>query len=95
MTNEFDILVNKAVEYAPDWLRDDIEQIVKKADRPIRISFLISELHSRYTFSFKHITSAMNHSSEWSIISHDRLNYIDNNLDLIQYMLKRTLISKS
>lgn len=89
MTNEFDILVDKAIEIAPDWLKDDLENIINKTDSPVRLSFVISELYSRYSFSLKHITSAMNHSSEWSILCHDRLNYIDNNMDLIQYMIKR------
>ncbi|MCM3691132.1 hypothetical protein [Neobacillus niacini] len=89
MTYEFDILVNNAIENSPDWLMDDIRNILNKKNGQIRLSFVISELYSRYTFSIKHITSAMNQSSEWSIVSHDRLNFIDNNIDLIQYIIKR------
>jgi hypothetical protein len=89
MTNEFDALVEKAIENSPDWLKDDLDKILNKIDGQIRLSFVVSELYSRYSFSMKHITSAMNQSSEWAIVSHDRLNYIDNNMDLIEYMLKR------
>jgi hypothetical protein len=89
MTNEFEILVNIAIDNSPDWLMDDIKTIVNKTASPIRLSLVISELYSRYSFSLKHITSAMNQSSEWAIVSHDRLNFIDNNMDLIQYILKR------
>lgn len=89
MTNEFDLLVNKAIENSPDWLMDDVKNILSKKSGQIRLSYVISELYSRYTFSLKHITSAMNQSSEWSTISHDRLNFIDNNMDLIQYIIKR------
>jgi hypothetical protein len=89
MTNEFDFLVNEAIENSPDWLMDDVKNIISKKAGQIRISYVISELYSRYTFSLKHITSAMNQSSEWSTISHDRLNFIDNNMDLIQYIIKR------
>lgn len=89
MTDEFDTIVDKAIENSPDWLRDDMEIILNKIDGQIRLSFVVSELYSRYSFSIKHITSAMNQSSEWAILSHDRLNYIDNNIDLIEYMIKR------
>lgn len=88
-TQEFEILVNKAIDNAPDWLKEDLDVIVKKANGNYRISYFISELHSRYTFGFKHIASAMSQSSDWSTIAHERLNFIDNNLDLIDYMVKK------
>lgn len=90
MTNEkFEILIEKVVANAPTWLKEDLDNIAKKADSNIRITFVISELYSRYTFGFRHITSAMAQSSEWSITSNERLNFIDNNIDLIQFMIKR------
>ena len=88
-TTEFDILVNKAIENAPTWIKDDVENIINKSEGILRLSYVISELYSRYTFSFKHITSSMNNSSEWSLVSFERLNFIDNNLDLIQYLVER------
>lgn len=89
ITNDFDSLVDNAIENSPDWLKEDIEKILNKIDGQIRLSFVVSELYSRYSFSIKHITSAMNQSSEWAILSHDRLNYIDNNIDLIDFIVKR------
>jgi hypothetical protein len=91
MTNEdYELnLVNKAIENAPAWLNDDLDGIAKKEKTKLRISFVISELYSRYTFSYRHITASMNHSSEWSTTARERLNFIDNNIDLIQYMIKR------
>jgi hypothetical protein len=92
MTNEeveFQKLVDKAIENAPDWIKDDINQIVKKEKGLIRISHVIAELHSRYTFGLRHITSSMHANADWSIHAFERLNYIDNNLDLIDYMLKK------
>lgn len=86
---EFELLVKKAVENAPEWLKEDLNSIVKKADHTLRISFVISELYNRYTFSFKHIASAMHQSAEWQLTSQARLNFIDNNIDLIQYMLEK------
>jgi hypothetical protein len=88
-TTEFEILVNKAIDNAPTWLKDDVEAIVKKTDGILRMSYIVSELYGRYAFSFKHITSSMSNSSEWSIVSFERLNFIDNNLDLIQYLVER------
>jgi hypothetical protein len=82
-------LVNKAIENAPDWLIDDLDSIAKKEKTKLRLSFVISELYSRYSFGIRHITASMNKSTEWSATAHDRLNYIDNNIDLIQYMIKR------
>ena len=93
-TTEFDILVNKAIENAPTWIKEDVENIINKSEGVLRLSYVISELYSRYTFSFKHITSSMNNSSEWSLISFERLNFIDNNLDLIQYIVEKIKKSK-
>jgi hypothetical protein len=93
-TSEFEILVNKAIDNAPTWLKDDVENIIKKSDGLVRLSYVVSELYSRYTFSFKHIASSMNNSSEWSLISFERLNFIDNNLDLIQYLIEKIKKSK-
>ncbi len=93
-TTEFDILVNKAIENAPTWIKEDVENIINKSEGVLRLSYVISELYSRYTFSFKHITSSMNNSSEWSLTSFERLNFIDNNLDLIQYLVEKIKKSK-
>lgn len=87
---EFQRLVDKAIENAPDWIKEDIDRIVKKEKGLIRISHVISELHSRYTFGLRHITSSMHANSDWSIHAFERLNYIDNNLDLIEYILKKS-----
>lgn len=89
MNEEFDTLVTKAIENAPEWLNEDLANIAKKADGNFRLSYFISELYSRYTFGIRHITAAMYQNADWQIVSHDRLNYIDNNVDLIQYMIKR------
>ena len=93
-TTEFDILVSKAIENAPTWIKEDVENIINKSQGVLRLSYVISELYSRYTFSFKHITSSMNNSSEWSLVSFERLNFIDNNLDLIQYIVEKIKKSK-
>lgn len=79
---EYELLLKKSVEVAPDWLKKDVESIVSK-DPHAGISYLISELHHTYTFSIRHILSASHLSSEWSQVSRERLNFIDNNIDII------------
>ncbi|WP_077211137.1 hypothetical protein [Bacillus dakarensis] len=94
MNNDFEVLIEKAIVNAPDWLSEDLENIMNKTESPIRESYIVTELFKRYTFGIKHITSAMNRDSEWSQLAHDRLNFIDNNLDLIQYMVKKLKAAK-
>lgn len=90
MTNEdFEILVEKAIKNAPEWLTQDLESIIKKKNSSMRIGYIISELYSKYTFGIKHIATAMTQNTEWSVLAHDRLNFIDNNIDLIYYMIKK------
>jgi hypothetical protein len=90
MTNEeYELLVTKALENAPEWLFTDIKNIIKDSKDNNRISFVISELYKRYTFNFTHLFAAMDQNSEWSVISRERLNFIDNNIDLIQAMMKK------
>ncbi|ALC92022.1 hypothetical protein AM500_21170 [Bacillus sp. FJAT-18017] len=79
---EYEQLLKKSIEVAPDWLKNDIESIVSK-EPSAGISYVISELHHTYTFSIRHIISASHLSSEWSQISRERLNIIDNNIDVI------------
>jgi hypothetical protein len=80
---EYELLLKKSTEVAPDWLKNDIEGIMNKAGNHFGVSYVISELHEGYTFNLKHIMSAINFSDEWSRVSKERLNFIDNNIDII------------
>ncbi|KMY50173.1 hypothetical protein [Peribacillus loiseleuriae] len=86
---EYEILIEKAIEFTPIWLKQDIESIIQKKDETTRISYVISELYKKYTFNATHILAAMGQNTEWSVVSRERLNFIDNNIDLIQVILKR------
>ncbi|WP_338448571.1 hypothetical protein R4Z09_20440 [Niallia oryzisoli] len=79
---EYERLLKKSVQAAPDWLKKDVESIVSKEPHA-GMSYVISELHHTYTFSIRHILSASHLSSEWSQVSRERLNFIDNNIDII------------
>ncbi|MCM3729797.1 hypothetical protein M3226_30155 [Neobacillus cucumis] len=82
LNEEYELLLKKSVEVAPDWLKKDVESIVSK-ERQGGISYLISELYQTYTFSIRHVLSARHLSGEWSRVSRERLNFIDNNIDII------------
>jgi hypothetical protein len=84
---EYQQLVKKAIKNAPDWLKEDLRQI-EQQDAHMRISYVVSELYNKYTFGFKHVVTAMNQDTQWTLVSRQRLNFIDNNIDLIQHMIK-------
>lgn len=86
---EFETLVNKAIDNAPEWLIKDIEKITEKENHYVRISFVISQLYQQYTSLLTHMFSSMSNDTEWYTISYERLNFIDNNLDLIGYILHK------
>lgn len=86
---EYELLLKKSVEVAPDWLKKDVDSIVNKEPNA-GISYLISELHHTYTFSIRHILSARHLSSEWSQVSRERLNFIDNNIDIVAALYQET-----
>ncbi len=86
---EYEILVKKAIEHAPAWLKEDIESLMKETNGNIRISYVIRELYNKYNFNATHVFASMDQNTEWPVISRERLNIIDNNIDLIQLMLKR------
>ncbi|SDM34697.1 hypothetical protein [Bacillus sp. OK048] len=80
---EYELLLKKSTEVAPEWLINDIEGIIGKAGKHVGVSYVISELHEGYTFNLKHIMSAINFSDEWTKVSRERLNFIDNNIEII------------
>jgi hypothetical protein len=81
---EYDLLLKKTVAVAPDWVKSDIQDILKKDEgKHIGVSYVISQLNDRYSFSLRHILSAMDFSSEWTKVSRERLSFIDNNIDVV------------
>ena len=79
---EYELLLRKSIEVAPDWLKNDVESIMRKEPHA-GVSYVIAELHHTYTFSIRHILSASHLTGEWSQVSRERLNFIDNNIDII------------
>jgi hypothetical protein len=86
LQEEYELLLKRTVEVAPDWLKSDIQDILNKEGRHAGVSYVISQLHDRYSFRFRHILSAINFSDEWTMVSRERLSFIDNNIDVIVAM---------
>ncbi|MCQ6278808.1 hypothetical protein [Bacillus sp. EB600] len=86
--NETVGMIEKAIANAPDWLMEDINKIEKKANGNMRISYVIHQLYNNYDFSIKHVLG-MKEQSDWSLVCRQRLNIIDNNIDLIQAILEK------
>lgn len=87
LSQEYEILLRKSVEVAPEWLKEDMQNILEKADPHSGASYVISELHEMYTFGLRHILST-HFSAEWNRVSRERLTFIDNNIDVIVAIYK-------
>jgi hypothetical protein len=83
LQDDYELLLKRTLEVAPDWLISDILDILKNEGRHTGVSYVISQLHDRYSFSFRHILSAINFSDEWTMVSRERLSFIDNNIEVI------------
>lgn len=86
---EFELMTSKIIKHAPDWLKEDLRNIVDKEGDKVRISHVVSLLYNQYSFNLKHIFASMDLNYDWPETTRIRLNYIDNNLDLIELMVKK------
>lgn len=86
---EFEIMTNKVIKHAPEWLKEDLKNIVAKEGDKVRITQVISLLYGQYSFNLTHIFASMDLNYDWRDTTRVRLNYIDNNLDLVEIMLKK------
>lgn len=86
---EFEIMTDKIIKHAPNWLKEDLRTIVDKEGDNVRITKVISLLHNQYSFNLTHIFASMDLNYNWSETTRIRLNYIDNNLDLVALILKK------
>ena len=91
---EFEVMVEKAINASPDWLKTDLNNIVKKEGLNVRLSHVVSLLYNQYAFNMSHIFTSMHKDADWTDISRQRLTFIDNNLDLIDYIVKSIKKSK-
>lgn len=93
-SQEFEIMTNKVINHAPDWIKEDLRNIVDKEGNSVRISQVISLLYNQYSFNLTHVFASMDLNHNWRETTRIRLNYIDNNLDLVEIMLKKAKENK-
>lgn len=87
-TVEYELMCKNAVDNAPEWLIDDIETIIEKEGKHVRNSYVIVQLYNKYSFNLTHIFASMHNNQEWTMTSRHRLNIIDNNIDLVDLIIK-------
>ncbi|WP_419887011.1 hypothetical protein ACN6MT_15845 [Neobacillus niacini] len=82
-------VIDISTKMIPEWLNKDIEQISRKEEVSAKPGFIISRLYNQYSPGYRHLFTAMTGNTEWALIARERLNYIDENLDLIVKHLKK------
>ncbi|WP_010281017.1 hypothetical protein [Bacillus timonensis] len=82
-------VINLSTKMISEWLNKDIEKIIKKREQTFTPSYVIYQLYKQYSFGYRHIFSTMTGNMEWALIARERLDYIDNNIELIGKLLKR------
>lgn len=87
LNQQYELLLKRSVEVAPDWLKEDIQNIIDKTETHFGASYVIAELNALYSFGLRHVLST-HFSAEWSIVSRERLTFIDNNIDVIVAIYK-------
>lgn len=73
----------------PEWLNKDIEKIIKNRELTFKPSYVISKLYNQYSSEYRHIFSVMTGNTEWTLVARERLDYIDDNLEVLLKHLKR------
>lgn len=87
-TTDYELMCQKAVENAPDWLKEDIAGIIEKEGKHVRSTYVIVQLYNKYSFNLTHVFASMHNNQEWTMTSRHRLNIIDNNIDLVDLIIK-------
>jgi hypothetical protein len=83
------VLTKKAMEVTPKWVKDDIETIIKGNDGVVGSSYIISKLHQLYSPGIRYLIALNMGNYDWHRVSKERLTFIDNNLDLLDLIIKK------
>ncbi|MEW9053770.1 MAG: hypothetical protein AB2392_21600 [Neobacillus sp.] len=86
---EYEVLTKKALEVTPEWVKNDIETIIDGNPRIVGSSYIISKLHQLYSPGIRYTLALNMGNFEWHRISQERLTFIDNNLDLLDLIIKK------
>ena len=83
------MLTKKAMEVTPKWVKNDIETIINGNDGVVGSSYIISKLHQLYSPGIRYSIALNMGNYEWHRVSQERLTFIDNNLDLLDLIIKK------
>jgi hypothetical protein len=86
---EYEVLTKKAMEVTPKWVKNDIETIVEGNNGVVGSSYIISKLHQLYSPGIRYSIALNMGNYDWHRVSRERLTFIDNNLDLIDLIIKK------
>jgi hypothetical protein len=82
-------VINISTKMIPEWLNKDIERITKKEEVSAQPGYIISRIYHQYSSGYRQLFTVMTGNTEWALIARERLNYIDENLELIVKNLKK------
>jgi len=77
------------MEVTPKWVKNDIETIINGNDGVVGSSYIISKLHQLYSPGIRYSIALNMGNYEWHRVSQERLTFIDNNLDLLDLIIKK------
>ncbi len=83
------MLTKKAMKVTPKWVKNDIETIINRNDGVVGSSYIISKLHQLYSPGIRYSIALNMGNYEWHRVSQERLTFIDNNLDLLDLIIKK------
>jgi len=86
---EYEVLTKKAMEVTPKWVINDIVTIINGNDGVVGSSYIISKLHQLYSPGIRYSIALNMGNYEWHRVSQERLTFIDNNLDLLDLIIKK------
>lgn len=76
------------MEVTPKWVKNDIETIIGN-DGVVGSSYIISKLHQLYSPGIRYFIAINMGNYDWHRVSQERLTFIDNNLDIIDLIIKK------
>jgi len=77
------------MEVTPKWVINDIVTIINGNDGVVGSSYIISKLHQLYSPGIRYSIALNMGNYEWHRVSQERLTFIDNNLDLLDLIIKK------
>lgn len=77
------------MEVTPKWVKNDIATIVEGYNGVVGSSYIISKLHQLYSPGIRYSIALNMGNYDWHRVSRERLTFIDNNLGLLDLIIKK------